>query len=230
MCAADRQAEATSAGVLFDVDGTLVDTNYLHVLAWWQAFRSQGHDVPMTRLHRTVGQGSDRFVDSILGRDDEKVRAAHSDFYGPWKHRLVAFDGAADLLRTTHKAGLAVVLATSASAEECEHLTAAIDADDAIDVTTTKDDVDASKPDPDIVTTALAKAGLDSAQAVFVGDTVWDVEAAGRAGLPCVCVLSGGISADELRDAGAVAIYRDVRHLLDEFDSSPLARLTNTGR
>ena len=217
-----------AAGVLFDVDGTLVDTNYLHVLAWWQAFRTQGHDVPMTLLHRTVGQGSDRFVSSILGRDDEKVRAAHSDFYGPWKHRLVAFDGAADLLRTTHKAGLAVVLATSASADEAEHLTAAIDADDAIDVITNSDDVDSSKPDPDIVATALDKAGLDTANAVFVGDTVWDVEAAGRAGLPCVGVLSGGISEDELRDAGAVAIYRDVRHLLEDFDSSPLARLTSS--
>jgi HAD superfamily hydrolase (TIGR01509 family) len=223
MCAADRRA-----GVLFDVDGTLVDTNYLHVLAWWQALRTQGHDVPMTRLHRTVGQGSDRFVSTILGRDDEKVRAAHSDFYGPWKHRLVAFDGAAELLRTTHKAGLGVVLATSASAEEVEQLTAAIDADDAVDVITSKDEVDSSKPDPDIVATALNKAGLDPADAVFVGDTVWDVEAAGRAGLPCVCVLSGGISADELRDAGAVAIYRDVRHLLEEFDSSPLGRLTRS--
>jgi len=212
-------------GVLFDVDGTLVDTNYLHTVAWWQAFRSQGHDVPMTQLHRTVGQGSDRFVSSILGRDDEKVRDAHTDFYGQWKHRLVAFDGAADLLRTTKKAGLTVVLATSASEAEAEHLTAAIDADDVIDVVTTKGDVDASKPDPDIVDTALNKAGLDAGHAVFVGDTVWDVEAAGRAGLSCVAVLSGGISEAELRDAGAVAVYRDARHLLDEFDDSPLARL-----
>ena len=214
-----------SRGVLFDVDGTLVDTNYLHVVAWWQAFRSQGHEVPMTDLHRTVGQGSDQFVASILGRDDEKVRDAHSDFYGQWKHQLVAFRGAADLLRTTKKAGLAVVLATSASEAEAEHLTAAIGADDCIDVVTTKDDVDASKPDPDIVNTALKKAGLDAANALFVGDTVWDVQAAGRAGVPCVCVLSGGISESELRDAGAVAVYRDVAHLLDDFESSPLGAL-----
>ena len=91
-------------GVLFDVDGTLVDTNYLHVVAWWQAFRSQGHDVPMTVLHRTVGQGSDQFVSSILDRDDDKVADAHTDFYGQWKHQLVAFTGAADLLRMTKKA------------------------------------------------------------------------------------------------------------------------------
>ena len=212
-------------GVLFDVDGTLVDTNYLHVVAWWQAFRSQGHEVAMSELHRTVGQGSDQFVSSILGRDDAKVRNAHSDFYGQWKHQLVAFDGAADLLRTTKKAGLAVILATSASEAEAEHLTAALDADDVIDVVTTKADVDASKPDPDIVHTALTKAGLVAADAVFVGDTVWDVEAAGRAGMRCVGVLTGGISEAELDDAGAVAVYRDVRHLLDDFDTSPLGRL-----
>jgi len=214
------------SGVLFDVDGTLVDTNYLHVVAWWQAFRSQGHDVAMTVLHRTVGQGSDQFVSSILGHDDEKVADAHSDFYGQWKHQLVAFPGAADLLRTTKKAGLSVVLATSASEAEAEHLTAAIGADDVIDVVTTKADVDASKPDPDIVQTALDKAGLRADDAVFVGDTVWDVEAASRAGVRCVCVLSGGISESELRDAGAVAVYRDVAHLLDDFDESELGRLT----
>ena len=214
-----------SSGVLFDVDGTLVDTNHLHVVAWWQAFRSQGHDVAMAVLHRTVGQGSDQFVSSILGRDDDKVADAHSDFYGQWKHQLVTFAGAADLLRTTKKAGLSVVLATSASEGEAEHLTAAIDADDVIDVVTTKADVDASKPDPDIVQTALDKAGLHAADAVFVGDTVWDVQAASRAGVPCVCVLSGGISEGELREAGAIAVYRDVAQLLAEFEDTPLGKL-----
>jgi len=216
----------SGAGVLFDVDGTLVDTNYLHVLAWWQAFRSQGHLVSMTDLHRTVGQGSDQFVASILGHDDDQVADAHSDFYGPWKHQLAAFPGAADLLRTTKKTGLSVVLATSASEAEAEHLTAAIGADDAIDVVTTKGDADASKPDPDIVHTALNKANLRADHALFVGDTVWDIEAAKRAGVRCVCVLSGGISAADLRDAGAIAVYRDVAHLLHDFDSSPLAQLT----
>src|SRR5947209_59822 len=212
-------------GVLFDVDGTLVDTNYLHVVAWWHAFRSQGHDVPMTALHRTVGQGSDQFVPSILGHEDEQVANAHSDFYGPFKHQLRAFDGAADLLRTTKKAGLTVVLATSASEAEAAHLTAAIDADDAIDVVTTKADADASKPDPDIVQSALDKAELRPDDALFVGYTVWDVQAAGRAGLRCVCVLSGGISEAELRDAGAIAVYRDVAQLVAEFDDSPLGKL-----
>jgi HAD superfamily hydrolase (TIGR01509 family) len=211
-------------GVLFDVDGTLVDTNYLHVIAWWQAFRSQGHQVAMTDLHRTVGQGSDQFVSSIIGRDDGKIADAHTDFYGQWKHQLTAFPGAADLLRTTKKAGLSVVLATSASEAEAEHLTAAIDADDAIDVVTTKGDADSSKPDPDIVQSALDKAELQPADAVFVGDTVWDVQAAGRAGVATIGFRSGGVSEGELRDAGAVAVYDDAAHLLAELDSSLLRR------
>jgi HAD superfamily hydrolase (TIGR01509 family) len=216
-----------SAGILFDVDGTLVDTNYLHVVAWWHAFRSQGHTIEMRRLHETVGQGADRFVESILGRPDEKVSNAHTDFYGPFLHELAAFPKAAELLRVAKKAGLAVVLATSASAKEAEHLTSAIDADDVVDAVTSKDDVDESKPDPDIVQTALDKSGVDKQSALFVGDTVWDVEAARRAGLDCVAVLSGGIPEVDLRDAGAIAIYRDVAHLLDEFDTSPLGELAD---
>jgi len=212
-------------GVLFDVDGTLVDTNYLHVVAWWHAFRSQGHIVPMSTLHRTIGQGADRLVQTVLGREDGAVSAAHSDFYGPFLHRLEPFPGAADLLRATKKAGLAVVLASSASAEEADHLTDAIDADDAVDAVTHKDDVEESKPDPDIVETALRKGDIDRDAAVLVGDTVWDVEAARKAHVDCVAVLSGGISEGDLRDAGAVAVYRDVQHLLDELDSSPIGRL-----
>src|SRR3954452_910509 len=107
-----------SAGVLFDVDGTLVDTNYLHVVAWWQAFRSQGHDVPMTRLHRTVGQGSDQFVSSILDHDDEKLPDPRPDFYGQCKHQLVPLPQPANLWQLMKKGGLSVVLATSASEGE----------------------------------------------------------------------------------------------------------------
>jgi HAD superfamily hydrolase (TIGR01549 family) len=177
----------------------------------------------MSTLHRTVGQGADRFVESVLGHADQRVSEAHSDFYAPNLRELVAFTGAADLLRTTKKAGLRVVLSTSASPEEVEHLRRAIDADEVIDAVTCNDDVDTSKPDPDLVQAALDKAGLDARRAVFVGDTVWDVEAAKRAGVGCVCVLSGGIGADELRSAGAIAIYDDVAELLAGFDDSPLA-------
>ena len=213
-------------GVLFDVDGTLVDTNYLHVVAWWEAFRAFDHNVSMKQIHGLVGQGSERLVTSALGRPDEDVAAAHSDFYGPFLHRLPPFPGATELLRAVKSAGLAVVLATSASEEEADHLVTALGAEDVVDVVTHKDDADESKPAPDIVETALAKAGLEPEQAIFVGDTVWDVEAACRAGLECVCVLSGGIPEAALRDAGAIGIYRDVAHLLDELAESPLGALT----
>src|SRR5436305_14689805 len=164
------------AGILYDVDGTLVDTNYLHVVAWARALRASGHHVPMRKLHETVGQGAGRFVETVLGHEDSDIADAHTDFYGPFLHELQPFDGATDLLRATKKSGLVVVLATSASAKEAQHLRAALDADDAIDEVTSKDDVEQSKPDPDIVQTALDKVGLDATNALFVGDTVWDVE------------------------------------------------------
>lgn len=220
---------AEARGVLFDVDGTLVDTNYLHVVAWSRALRANGYSVPMSALHRTVGQGADRFVESVVGHADERVSDAHSDFYSPHLHDVAAFVGAADLLRLVKKSGLRVVLATSASAKEVGHLRQAIDADDAIDAVTCNEDVDMSKPDPDLVQAALDKAGLVADNAVFLGDTVWDVEAAKRANVPCVCVLTGGIAAAELREAGAVAIYDDVAALLTGFDDSPLAERLLSG-
>jgi HAD superfamily hydrolase (TIGR01509 family) len=214
-----------TTAVLFDVDGTLVDTNYLHVVAWWHAFRAFGHDVSMTDVHRTVGQGSERLVESLLGRADDGIAGAHSDFYSAHFYELRAFPDAGDLMRACKKAGHRVVLATSASEKEAKHLTDAIGADDAIDAVTTKDDAHSSKPAPDIVETALRKAGVAPSDAVFVGDTVWDVEAAARAGLPCLGVLSGGISEGELRDAGAITVHRDVAHLLTELDASPIGEL-----
>jgi HAD superfamily hydrolase (TIGR01509 family) len=216
---------AIRPGVLYDVDGTLVDSNYLHVVAWWHAFRVAGHDVAMTDIHRTVGQGAARLGETLLGHPDEAVVDAHTDFYSPFLHEVAAFPAAADLLRATRKAGLAVVLATSSSGKEAGMLRRALDAGDAIDAVTSSDDVDSSKPDPDILQAAMDAAGLSADAAVFVGDTVWDVEAARRAGLDCVAVRTGGISETELRDAGAVAVYRDVADLLDRFDDSPLGEL-----
>jgi HAD superfamily hydrolase (TIGR01509 family) len=211
--------------VLFDVDGTLVDTNYLHAVAWAEAFATHGYDVPTSTCHRLIGQGSDRLVASAIGRHDDAVVTTHSDIYGAQLHRLRAFPQAAELLRTTKRNGLVVVLATSASSHDVEHLCAAIDADDAIDGVTTKDDVEASKPDPEIVRVGLDLAGVNAAAAVFVGDTVWDIEAAARADLRCVCVLTGGIEESVLRGAGAAEIYNDVADLLMRFPDSALGRL-----
>jgi HAD superfamily hydrolase (TIGR01509 family) len=212
-------------GVLFDVDGTLVDSNFLHVIAWYRAFRALGHRVHSTRLHQLIGQGSPRLVTSVLGHDDDEVVAAHADFFAASRWELQAFPEVEALLRRTSGAGLQVVLASSASQEDMQHMTDAIGDDLPLDAVTTADDVEAAKPEPDIVQAALDAADLRAEDAVFVGDTVWDVEAAGKAGVECVALLAGGIAESLLRDAGAVEVYADAADLLAHFDDSALGRL-----
>lgn len=216
--------QRSRTGVLFDVDGTLVDTSYLHTVAWWQAFDAHGYRVAMRDIHRCIGQGSDRLVGSLLGHDDDAVRRAHSNFYGPFLEQVAVFPGAAELLQRCHDAGLVVVLASSAGSSELARLRDAIGAGDAVDAATSKDDVETSKPAPDIVAAALAAGGLAPADAVLVGDTGWDVAAAARAGVACVGVCTGGWSEADLRAAGAAEVYPDVRALLAEFDTSLLTR------
>jgi HAD superfamily hydrolase (TIGR01509 family) len=209
--------------VLFDIDGTLVDTSYLHTMAWWEALRDAGHEVPMREIHRAIGMGSDKLLPHLIGRADDDISTGHDHHYAPHLERLVAFDGAADLLRGCAKRGLSVVLATSAKEWQLDRLRRVIGADDAIDHVTSAADVEESKPAPDIVRTALRVAGLDAANAVMVGDTKWDVEAAAGCGVPCVAMLTGGWSEQELRDAGAVEVYAGPRDLLERLDDSVLA-------
>jgi HAD superfamily hydrolase (TIGR01509 family) len=214
--------------VIFDVDGTLVDTNYLHAVCWWEAFRQYGQHVDMADIHRAIGMGSDKLLDHLLPGDrdraaDDDMRAAHRSLYGVFWTRLRAFDGAAELLRTCARQEMKVVLASSASARELDALRAALDADDAITEATSSSEAGESKPAPDLVTIALDRAGVPPERAVFVGDAVWDVQACHKAGVPCVAVLTGGFGADELREAGAVAIYDGPADLLRHFGESPLA-------
>ncbi|MBV1935867.1 HAD family hydrolase [Streptomyces sp. BV286] len=213
---------------VFDVDGTLVDTNHLHVTAWWEAFRQAGHDVPMHAVHRAVGLGSDDLVAHLLGdgRDtgeDDTISAAHKTLYGTYFERLPALPGAADLLRRLDRDGWAVVLATSAGGAELGALRRAIGADDVIRATASADDVDDGKPAPDPVEHALELVGASAERSVFVGDTVWDMRAGTRAGVLCVGVLCGGIPRADLEKAGASAVYRDPAHLLASLSGSPLA-------
>jgi HAD superfamily hydrolase (TIGR01549 family) len=216
------------AGVLFDVDGTLVDTTYIHAVCWGQALRDSGHIVPMSAVHHAIGMGGDELLAHLLGSDreaggDQKMSDRHLELYQQYWGRLSPLPGAAELLRACAGDGLQVVLASSATEPELAKLRAALGADDAISATTASDDAGAGKPDPDIVHTALSEAGLD--RAVFVGDAVWDAAAAGRAGIPFVGVTCGGTSEVDLYEAGAVEVWRDPAHLLVHLDVSVIGGL-----
>ncbi|MEG9248968.1 HAD family hydrolase [Arthrobacter sp. Soc17.1.1.1] len=217
-------------GVLFDVDGTLVDSNYQHTLAWWQAFRRFGHDVPAAEIHRAIGMGGDKLVAHLLGDDrdpdqDAELDATHGAVFSTFWPGLRAFEGAGDLVRRCADSGLVVVLASSASQQELGVMRGIIDADASISAATSSSDAENSKPSPDILQAALDAGGLEAAHAVFVGDSVWDVIAAKELGIPTVGLASGGTSEAELWDAGAVQVYKDIRALLDAFDDGPLHAL-----
>lgn len=223
-------AADTRHGVLFDVDGTLVDSNYQHTMAWWQAFRRFGHDVPLAEIHRAIGMGGDKLVAHLLGEDrdtdqDAELDSTHSALFSSYWPGLRAFEGARDLLRRCADAGLTVVLASSSSQQEVGVSRGIIDADDAISAATSSSDAENSKPSPDILQAALEAGGLDAANTVFVGDSVWDVRAAAELRIPTIGLASGGTSEAELRDAGAVEVYQDIRALLDAFDDGPLQAL-----
>jgi HAD superfamily hydrolase (TIGR01509 family) len=220
-------ANSNGGAALFDVDGTLVDTSYLHAVTWWQALRQAGHTVPMAQVHRAVGLGTDQLLDHLLGKDrdpqeTDTLSAAHSALYATYRPSLQPLPGAARLLRACAERGWTVVLATSAKKEELKALRQALDADDVIADAVTDDDVDTAKPAPDLVEQALNKADTTAQYAVFIGDTPWDVRAAHRAGVRCIGVLSGGVSRSELLDAGAEEVYEDTDDLADRLDHSLL--------
>ncbi|MDT4892910.1 MAG: hypothetical protein QOE97_1945 [Pseudonocardiales bacterium] len=217
-------------GVLFDVDGTLVDTPYLHAVTWAEALRQNGHVVPMATVHRAIGMGSDKLLDHLLGdgrdRDgDDLLRTAHLTLYKQHWGRLDPLPGAADLARECKRRGLRVVLASSASEEELATLRSALDADDAIDTATSSADADESKPAPDLVEAALDRSGVDPERSLFVGDAVWDGQAAAKAGLRFVGLTCGGTSAAELLENHALETWRDPADLLAHFADSALGRL-----
>jgi HAD superfamily hydrolase (TIGR01509 family) len=216
-------------GVLFDVDGTLVDSSYIHTVCWWQAFRQAELDAPMAVIHRAVGMGGDRLVPHVLAhaqgdtghRDAEQLTseltASHDAIYSTYWSALRTLPGAREVLRRCHESDLLAVLASSAGERELAVLRGVLDCDQWIDAATSAADADTSKPDPDLVIAALDKAGLAPHQALFVGDAVWDVEAAGRAGVRCVGLECGGTSAAELRAAGAWRTYQDPADLLRDW-------------
>ena len=214
-------------GVLFDVDGTLVDSNYLHTVAWWQAFRRLDYDIPMANIHRAIGMGGDKLIGHVLGSGpepevEEKLDSSHGAIFSTSWPALRAFDGAAELLRACASRNLAVVLASSASEPELQALRRAIDADDAITSATSSSDAQESKPAPDILQAALDSAELEAGATVFVGDSVWDVLSAAALGIPTIGLTCGGTSEAELRDAGAEEVFESPRHLLENLQESLL--------
>ncbi|MEV4557959.1 HAD family hydrolase [Kitasatospora sp. NPDC049285] len=217
-----------SVAALFDVDGTLLDTNYWHTVAWTEALAQFGRTPPMARIHGAIGMGADQLLDHVLGEDrdhrqDQAISAAQQALFARFWPRLRAFDSAGELLRELKRRGWTITLASSASERDLGVMRSVLDADDAIDHATSADDVEASKPAPDLVRAALAKSGAAPAEALFVGDTPWDVEAAALAKVACVAVLSGGFGERALRAAGALEVHRDVGDLLARLDGSALA-------
>ncbi|OBG24325.1 HAD family hydrolase [Mycobacterium sp. 852002-51057_SCH5723018] len=215
--------------VLFDVDGTLVDSNYLHVYAWQRAFDAEDMPVAAWKIHRCIGMDGDTLVRTLSedAPDDvqDRLSDGHSRHYADTMSLLAPLPGARALLHRVADLGLQVVLASSAPEDELEVLLKALDCDDVISVTTSSRDVDTAKPEPGIVQVALDRAGVEADQAVFVGDAVWDAQAATAAALPCIGVLSGGISRAELEAAGAALIFADAQDLLDQLDSTRIAAL-----
>lgn len=215
--------------VLFDVDGTLVDSNYLHVYAWQRAFDAEGMVVASWQIHRCIGMDGSRLVRKLSDYAPEDVQERlsdkHSEYYREITPLLQPLPGARDLVRRVAELGLQVVLASSAPEDELEILRKVLDCDDVISETTSSRDVDTAKPEPGIVRVALDRAGVDADHAVFVGDAVWDAHAAAGAGLPCIGLTSGGISRAELREAGADPVFADPRDLLEHLESTRIAAL-----
>jgi HAD superfamily hydrolase (TIGR01509 family) len=211
---------------LLDLDGTLVDTNYHHALAWYRAFRQFGIVLPVWRLHRHIGMGGDQLVTSVAGEEAERehgdeLRAAEATLYRALRDETEPFGGAREFVEELKRRGHKVVMATSSRTDDLEHYLDLVGVQDLVDGWTDSSDVEKTKPEPDIVHAALEKAG--GGDAVLVGDTTWDVEAAANAGVPAVCVLTGGFSEQELRDAGAACVFESIEELRGRLDETPLA-------
>ena len=211
---------------ILDIDGTLVDTNYHHAVAWFRAFRHFDVTLPLYRIHRHIGMGGDQMIAALCGdrTEEEKgddIRDAEKVLYSELIGEVEPLRGARELIVELKDRGHAVVLASSAKEDEVDHYLDLLDARELADDWTTSADVESTKPEPDLVKAAMEKAGSD--EAVMVGDTTWDVEAAGRAGIPSVSVRTGGFSAAELRDAGAIAVFDSIEELSEALDDTPLA-------
>ena len=211
---------------ILDVDGTLVDTNYHHTLAWYRAFRQHDIVLPLWRIHRHIGMGGDQLVEALTDADTERdhgddIRTAEKALYLALIEEVEPFEGARELISDLKDLGHVVVLASSAKADEVDHYLDLLDARELADAWTTSADVEATKPEPDLVRAALERAG--GGDAVMIGDTPWDVKAATAGGVPTIAVRTGGFSIDELQDAGAARVFESIAELRSRLDETPFA-------
>ncbi len=212
-----------------DVDGTLIDSNYHHALAWYRAFRSLGEPVPAWRLHRLIGMGGDQVVAAIGGQELEdrlgdRLRARHGEEFEPMVAEMEPLPGARDMLVAIRDRGHRLVLASSGHADQVQGYLDLLDVQDLVEAWTTSEDVSASKPHPDLLQAAIGKIGVaDGTSSVMIGDSIFDVQAASRAGFPALVVRSGGFGDDELRAAGALDIFDTPGDLAAALDDTPLA-------
>ncbi len=211
---------------ILDVDGTLVDTNYHHALAWYLGFRQHGIVLPLWRIHRHIGMGGDQMVGALTSEEVEEekgddIRAAEKPLYLSMIEQVEPLADARRLAETLDDRGHALILASSAKQNELDHYLDLLDARELADDWTSSADVEETKPQPDLVKAAMDKAG--EGPAVLIGDSTWDCEAANRADVKSIAVLTGGFSEEELREAGAVAVFETLAELIDSLDDTPLS-------
>jgi HAD superfamily hydrolase (TIGR01549 family) len=211
---------------ILDVDGTLVDTNYHHALAWHRALRAHDQQVPIWKIHRHIGMGGDQILDALIGEEaaaeqGDAIREAEGEAYGELIGEVEPMAGTRELLEKLRAEETTVILASSAKQDEIDHYLDLLDARELVDGWTTSADVERTKPHPDLVHAALEKAG--EGRSVMVGDSFWDVKAAQAAGVPTLAVLTGGFSEAELREAGAAQVVESIDEL--RFDSASLTDL-----
>jgi HAD superfamily hydrolase (TIGR01509 family) len=212
---------------VLDIDGTLVDTNYHHALAWFRAFRRHGIVLSLWRIHRHIGMGGDQLVAALTDELVESecgdaIRDAEKDLYFELIGEVEPMAGSRELIEQLKRRGHTVVLASSAKADEVDHYLDLLDVRELADGWTTSADVESTKPAPDLVSAALERAGGSPDDAVMIGDTTWDIEAARKAGVSTLAVRTGGFGAAELEEAGAAAVFESVVELCQQLDRTPL--------
>jgi HAD superfamily hydrolase (TIGR01509 family) len=220
---------------ILDIDGTLVDTNYQHALAWYRAFRQHGIILPIWQLHRHVGMGGDQLVEALTDAETEReqgdeIRSTESCLYMEMIEEVEPMEGSSELIEELRERGHTVMLASSAKPEEVARYLELLDASDQTDAATTSEDVEATKPHPDLIHAALKRAGAGPEDAVMIGDTPWDVQAASRAGVSTLTVMTGGFSREELSEAGAADVFESVAELRERLDETSLRGDAHTTR